>query len=108
LAGGLSFSLFGTYNPLGQEKQVSFEAFNSEGAPLGIATLEGEGGLVSGTIPNNGEIIVDVSFEANGNPGWQMALTAEVAQAPEPAPFLGTALGLAGALAWRRKRAAQS
>jgi hypothetical protein len=108
LAGGLSFSLLGTYNPLGQETHVSYQAFNSQGTSLGIVTLEGEGGLVSGTIPNDCKIIVDVSFSSQGSLTWQMALRAEVAQAPEPAPFLGAALGFSGALAWRRKRAAQA
>jgi hypothetical protein len=107
LFAGHSFSLLGTYNPLGQERQVSFQAFDSQGTSLGIATLEGEGGLVSGTIPNDGEIIVDVSFSSQGSPTWQMSLGAEVAT-PEPTPILGVALGLAGAVAWRRRRAMQA
>jgi hypothetical protein len=108
LSAGLLFTTLGTYNPLGQERQVSFQVFDSSGTSLGIATMEGEGGLVSGTIPNDGNLVVDVRFSSQGSPAYQIALTAEVAQAPEPAPFLGTALGLAGALAWRRKRAAQA
>ena len=108
LFAGHEFSLVGTYNPLGQERQVSFQAFDTQGASLGIATLEGEGGLVAGTIPNDGLLIVDVRFSSQGSPTWQMALSAETTPLPEPAPVLGTAVGLAGALAWRRKRAAQA
>jgi hypothetical protein len=105
---GQSFSILGTYNPLGQERQVSYQVFNSSGTSLGIATLEGEGGLVSGTIPNNGNLIVDVSFSSQGSPTYQVALTTEVAPTPEPAVGPVAGLALAAALAWKRKRDADA
>jgi hypothetical protein len=103
-----SFVILGTYNPLGQERQVSYQAFNTSGGSLGIATLEGEGGIVSGTVPSNGDLIVDVRFSSQGSPTYQVALTAELAVAPEPSTFATTGLAIAGALAWRRKRSAKA
>lgn len=105
---GSSFSVLGTYNPLGQERQVSYQVFNPNGTSLGIATLEGEGGLVSGTIPNSGNLIVDVSFSSQGSPSYQIALSAEVASTPEPAFGPVAGLALASALAWKRKRDADA
>jgi MYXO-CTERM domain-containing protein len=110
LSAGRSFSIIGVYNPLHQEQQVSFTVFNSQGTQLGNATLEGQGGLVLGTIPNDGELIVQVNKASGKEAGasYQINLTAEVAAAPEPAPIFGAALGLAGALAWRRRRTAKA
>jgi hypothetical protein len=105
-----AFSLHGIYTPLHQEKGVTFQVFTSGGAQFGNSSLEGQGRPINGTIPGNGDIIVEVQFAQSGNPHYQFTLAAELGPTPEPAPILGTTLGLglAGALAWRRKRRLQS
>jgi hypothetical protein len=107
LVGGSGFTLHGVYTPLHQEKGVTFQVFNSSGVQFGNSSLEGQGRPINGTVPADGDLFVQVQFAQAGNPHYQFTLAAE-AVSPEPAPVLGTALGLAGALAWRRKRALQS
>jgi hypothetical protein len=104
LIGGQGFSLHGVYTPLHQEKGVTFQVFNSSNVQFGNSSLEGQGRPINGTVPGDGELIVEVQFAQAGNPHYQFTLAAEYV--PEPAPVLGTTLGLGlmGALAWRRKR----
>jgi hypothetical protein len=104
LAPGTGFSLLGKYNPLHQERGVSFEVFDSLGQQIGITTLEGQGRTVNATVPVDGDLIVDVHFAQSGNPTYEFDLTATVQQTPEPAVGLGAGLALATALAWKRKR----
>jgi len=108
LAAGRSFAIISTYNPLHQERGVSFQVFNSLGSQLGSETLEGPGGLVAGTIPNDGELLVDMHYNQSGNPTYQVNLTAEIGQAPEPALGWGTGLALAAGLTWKRKKRLQA
>jgi hypothetical protein len=115
LQAGQTFSLLGKYNPEGQESGTRFFTYNtgsvligSGNAGPGEATLEGGGFSVTGTIPGNGEIIVEIASEGTSN--YEMDLTAPLAEstAPEPGTFITTGLAIAGALAWRRKRIARS
>jgi hypothetical protein len=114
LTAGTTFSLLGKYNPLHQEKQTSFLVYNSSSSSVGVgnagvghATLEGQGQIVTGTVPSDGILEVDVQGSRSGSAGYEIDLTASIGNAspaPEPSTMLGTGLALAGALAWRRKR----
>ena len=110
---GHNFSINSQYDPTHQEKSMKMFVFTSTGTLLGSATLEGPGGgTVNGTIPGDGELVIEETYGPRlgpiGTPTYQAVLSAETAPIPEPAPILGTGLGLLGALAWRRKRAAQA
>ena len=107
LSGLTPFTLLGQYNPLGLERGTHFSVFNSSNSLIGSTTLEGFGGTVSGTIPADGNLIVEVNGAVLSAP-YEMALTASLgAQAPEPGTLATAGLAIAGALAWRRKRAAK-
>jgi hypothetical protein len=106
LLGGTGFSLLGTYNPLHQERGVTDRVFNSSDTLIGSSTLEGAGRSINGTIPTDGELFVEVVFAQGGNASYQLSLNAQTV--PEPETFTGVGLALAGALAWRRKRAAKA
>lgn len=101
LASGTSFSLRGTYNPLGQEKGSSFTVFNSSQASLGSATLEGLGGSVNGVVPSDGQLFVRKNAALSNN--YQMDMTATVVPEPSQTALVAGGLTLAGALVWRRK-----
>jgi PEP-CTERM motif len=107
LVAGEAFSLHGVYTPLHQEKGVTFQVFNSSHVQFGNSSLEGQGRPINGTTPQDGTIIVQVQFAQAGNPHYQFTLTDDYL-IPEPSTGAGAGLALAGALAWRRKRAARS
>jgi hypothetical protein len=105
LLGGSSYSLSATYTIMNSEAGFSAFVYNSSMVQLGAGSLEGSGSVFAGTLPGDGELIVNLS----GNPfsrtvGYDINLTAALGGTPEPSTFAGTALALAGALAWRRKR----
>ncbi len=103
---GEAFSLHGVYTPLHQEKGVTFQVF-SHGSQFGTSSLEGQGRPINGTTPEDGTIVVQVQFAQSGVAHYQFTLTDDYL-IPEPSTGAGAGLALAGALAWRRKRAARS
>jgi hypothetical protein len=107
LAPGTTFSVFGYYNPLGQEKQSSYVVYNSSNTYLVGSTLEAIRGPVDGTVPSDGRLIVEVGGIV-GSPTYEIDLSAQVQAAPEPAGAAGAGLALAGILAWKRKRESQA
>ncbi len=64
----------------------------------------------SGIVPLDGILVVDVAFsEGTGPDAYTVSLTApldQTAQTPEPSTLAGVGLGLAGALALRRRQKA--
>jgi hypothetical protein len=107
LQANTSFSITGIYNPHGQESGTSFAVFDSSHSSFGSVTLEGSGGTVSGIIPSDGLLAVQVQEGASRVTNYQFDLTAATATVPEPADsaLVGSGLALAGALVWRKKRA---
>ncbi len=71
--------------------------------PLQNATPANVGGIV----PLDGILVVDVGLvEGFGAAAYTVSLTAPLAQTPEPSTLAGVGLGLAGALALRRRQKA--
>jgi hypothetical protein len=117
LPGNGTFSVTAVYAPLGQEAGMSVTLVNSANALLGFGTLESSGAILQGTVPGDGNLIVDIGYNNRFGPnidgegvnspnGYQVTLTT-TPTTPEPATLALTGLALAGALAWRRKRSSQ-
>jgi hypothetical protein len=85
LQGGGSFSELATYAVHGQEAGLQVVIYNTAMARLAIGTLEGSGTLLTGTIPGNGDLLVNIDSEAGRNVGYNVSLTANtVAGTPVP------------------------
>jgi hypothetical protein len=104
LQGGGSFSELATYAVHGQEAGFQVVIYSTEMSMLAIGTLEGAGHLLTGTIPSNGDLLVNINSESGRNVGYDVSLTAPLGTAPEPSTLAGAGLALATALAWRRRR----
>jgi hypothetical protein len=103
LQGGGSFSELATYAVHGQEAGFQVAIYNTDMTLLKIGTLEGSGTLLTGTIPSNGDLLVNINSEAGRSVGYNVSLTAPLGT-PEPSTLAGAGLALATALAWRRRR----
>jgi hypothetical protein len=81
-----------------------FDVFNSADTSLASRTINLETGsdVLSGTVPGNGDLVVELANPSTPVIDYQAVITSTLT--PEPAPWAGTGLALAGALAWRRKR----
>lgn len=109
LSPGTSFSLLGSYNPAHQEAAAGFfHVYNSSQTQIGSATLEGvsrPGGTVTGTVPNDGTLTVQVGGSGGSSSTYQFDMTATVVPEPAQTALAVGGATLAGAFAWRRKRA---
>ena len=108
LLAGSSFSLKAFFVPSGTEIGLRSNLFDTSNNLLGSGTLEqGRSGTpITGIVPVDGNIVADI-FSCNClNPsgGYEVQLTAQATATPEPSTLGTLALGLAGALAWRRRR----
>ena len=113
LTPGASFSLSAFFNPSGTEIGLRVSLFDTSENSLGSSTLEqgtvnsgNEGNPILGTVPSDGNIIVDIFSCGCLNPsgGYEVQLTEPAGSVPEPSTMATVGLGLAGALAWRRRR----
>jgi hypothetical protein len=120
LTSGDTYILTASYNPLGRREEsgngesgLRLNVFTSSLSPLFTGqSLEtagrgGTGAMVSGGVPGDG--FLDIEITANvETPGsfYQVTLSEEAGSstAPEPGTLVPVGLGLAGALAWSRKR----
>lgn len=131
LAAGTPFSLHGHYGTGSLvERAINYNVFNSSLGYLGGGFLEGGGSTVNGTVPTDGKLIVNlfpgtaigsveffeqgpVQFEQGTVQGFlgqdtisfAVDLTADTRQIPEPSSLAVMAPVLAGAFAWRRRKA---
>ena len=103
LQGGGSFSELATYAVDSPEAGFQVAIYSTALDLLNIGTLEGSGQVLSGTIPGNGELLVNINSESGRSFGYDVSLTAPPG-APEPSTLAGAGLALATALAWRRRR----
>jgi len=118
LTPGSSFTMTADYNPQGRrgesgngESGLRLNVFTDSQTPLftnqslEVACCGHTGASVTGTVPGDG--FLDVEITAGPQPGsfYQVALAAEAGSAvPEPGTLAPVGLVLAGALAWSRKR----
>lgn len=107
---GQAFSLQATGEG---ESGLSVFVYNSSNVSLGQQSLEEGGATVTGTIPADGKLIVEmVVASERGSEPYAVGLTAPLAPQSVPASsplslsVLGLGLALSGGLAWRSKRAA--
>lgn len=119
LGAGDTYILTASYNPLGRfsesgngESGLMLNVFDSSLSPLFTSqSLEtafrgGTGASVSGSVPGDG--FLDIEITANNDRGsfYQVTLSDEAggSTVPEPGTLVPVGLALAGALAWSRKR----
>jgi PEP-CTERM motif len=109
---GSAFSLFGQYYGTPTEAGTQFYTFDSSQNPVGTGREVGQSSLegsvptpISGYVPSDGNLFVEVSGDRFSSAiGYELTFI----YTPEPGTLACTGLALAGALAWRRKRAARS
>jgi hypothetical protein len=135
LTPGSSYTLSAAYNPLGSRTTsgngesggtleggltrtpVALNLFNSAQTLLATQSMENAGAVVSGTVPGDGVLDVEITapaygyegnFAAAGGSFYQVSFAGETgssgSSAPEPGTLAPVGLALAGALAWSRKR----
>jgi hypothetical protein len=101
LQGGGSFSELATYAVPGSETGFQVAIYSTAMDQLNIG--EGSGHVLTGTIPSNGDLLVNINSDSGRSFGYNVSLTAPLG-APEPSTLAGAGLALATALAWRRRR----
>ena len=125
LTPGSSYTLLGVYNPLGRfeesgngESGLRMSVFTSSNTALftdlSLETANGvnTGAQAMGSVPSDGKLDVEIFqrlevFEVpveEGSRGSYYQVTLTQGAIPEPGTVATMGLGLAGALAWRRRR----
>jgi hypothetical protein len=92
------------------EEGLRVSLFDSSQNNLNFGSLEGAGASLSGTVPGDGTLIVEmIKVSGFGNPGqYSVTFTDNAPDTPEPATLPEAGLALAGALAWSRRRTLKS